>query len=606
MANEFYVRVSEEVILSTTTEGVSDALVTAGVVISDVGPINPTLITSQKQLLDNYTIGGSLTPSDHVTLLNAYSQLASTNVLLSRSVNTTWTYSDLDLTGTLVPYDMFSRSFATNQYSITIEDAAVSPTDAYVELEGYVFYLGSLPTLANAIRYIEWDGNLAELGSLINVSGTPYVATSTTTAGSTPEEYTLTIHSISPLTTFTSDTYTVGSIPSPTTTSGNPRFAIIPNSIANYSGVSIELKAYNSDLTNPRFYVEYDGVEYLLSMDRADVDNDGISIWAENINDLGLPFQLLVQNEAGYDDVVEGTQNLPTAIGYSKTISQGLNNMQIAMLRHMEQEVAYIDFVSDFGDSSTTMAKTQTLVGDTHFALAVIGFPETVKTKEQAVVFKNGTGIGDNNNAIFIFPNDYSTARTGFRALIGGATLYIELVGQKRSGNIEFSPSFSLLNGTVGAGNLNVDLKKSDREWLIPYRINCIAEKRSGATVATILFNNLTAATVKSVLSEDQNRRLHNRVNRDIKVIMDQFISRYPTPATMADVTAAIESYFENQIMSTTEYKPKAFKVVCSTTNNPPSTQAQGKLFVEISIQYFNAIKFIEVLNRAFDVATDI
>jgi hypothetical protein len=532
-------------------------------------------------------------------------------------VNSYWTKA-VTHDNVQLAYNVDQEFLASWRTTVTLDfDSSGSPAaDRHFRIADYVFYFGTVPVVAGVTQYYPWDGTLAGAVSAVNGANLDLAMEFVSTdSGSPVEEYTLYIWSDEAVTVFTvSDvTFTAAiTVASVDLIAGaTPRFIIVPNSVTAVDGDQIDISPYDpgtgADVTLARFLVEWDGVEYTLSMDRDDLDLDGVSIWAETINGFELPFTLIVLNEFNYDDMIAAyNYDLPKGIGYDKTVSSLSTNLLTAMNKHLDQEVEYLDFVSDFGDPSTAIALAQKNVGARHFALPVYSIPEGNTTKAQAEAYRAATGIND-NNGIFFWPNDYSTARTGFKMLVGASTLYIELIGQKRAQGKEWSPAFSKNNGIVQSSKLETVVSKTDREALIDVRINSIAKIRSGNTNATIIFNNLTADNgPKKILSEDQNRRLHNRINRDVKILMEAFHSRYSTPTTWDDVEAVINQYFKENVMNALEYKPRDYKVICNASNNPTALQVQGKLFVEIRVQYQNSIKFITVLNRAYDVGVQI
>ncbi len=98
----------------------------------------------------------------------------------------------------------------------------------------------------------------------------------------------------------------------------------------------------------------------------------------------------------------------------------------------------------------------------------------------------------------------------------------------------------------MSSSRLTAILKKEDREDLLDYRINSIIRDREDI----YLNNNLTSNSTFNVLSEEQNQRTSNRIVRDIKILMKQFLGMYNTTQLRAQVVDLVTLCLENNIMN--------------------------------------------------------
>jgi len=600
---EPYVRVTEQVIASPTVAPIPNSIITAGVVVSNIGPINPTLIQTQQALLDNYTVTGEITPQDHTSLINAYYLLRSGSVLLSRSSNTYWV-KGLDSLQRPIIINMDSGNYCRYESTISIgRDTSITlGANYHIYIQDFVFYVGTDPNLSGK-NSILWDGDLTNLDSFINSRNLDYACRldSAITVG-TITTYNYTIFSIPDLTDLGSND--PGMVMSPVFVVNDlflidfPRWIAIPRSLANADYITIETIEYLNDPTDVRMYIEYDGTQYLISQDRNDTDPNGILIFAEWINDLGLPFTLEVINDSTgtFDNVIEFTDSMGEGLGYDNTLSTSNNYLLQALNRHFEQEIELIDFVSDLNITTTSFHSTMVVIAESNRAESICSIPGNIVTQAQASNYRTATGISD-DRAYFINPHNITTALLGFRTEIASGVMYIERVSNNKQGNIEFAPAFGLTNGTVQYSRVAVRYNKTQREALLQNQINTVIDDRG----TFYINNNITAKPIIDILSEEQNRRTVNRISRDMLVILKQFQGYQHTVTTWNKVLDVIGIYMQRFIFNQ-EFRPEEYIAICDSTNNSTNDITNNILNVTLKVRYRNSVKYIEVLNIAYPI----
>jgi len=118
------------------------------------------------------------------------------------------------------------------------------------------------------------------------------------------------------------------------------------------------------------------------------------------------------------------------------------------------------------------------------------------------------------------------------------------------------------------------------------------------------LNDNWTHQRADDVMSEDQNRRLVNKINRDIKRNMDQFITRQNNAATRSQVVDMVNNYFQTEIM-TKNYPPEAYEVICNSKNNGEEVGRAKQLKLKIRCRLYNTIKYIDVLDEIYPIGVE-
>jgi hypothetical protein len=106
--------------------------------------------------------------------------------------------------------------------------------------------------------------------------------------------------------------------------------------------------------------------------------------------------------------------------------------------------------------------------------------------------------------------------------------------------------------------------------------------------------NNFISDTSGSLIDEEQNIRIVNEIQYDIEKLMESFYSRYNIAGTRAAVETSIDNYFKTVILGQS-YTISGYKVECSEVNNTIAMIQNNELKVDVFIQLNHSIKYITV-----------
>lgn len=628
MSKEAYVSVKEVIMTAPSTNNVSNTSNIGGVIVSEVGP-RLAYIESPAQFLETYTKDGVTVPRDaHITFINAYYLSYAAGLVIARSMNTTATSGVLffqDSEPVKVIYkdgDLMSKSI---DITLTFEDPV--PTDCSFVLNGYVFYKGDLP----ANKYDEYQdfAAFADVEDIVStIEGWDDCHCSYSRVGDT-EEYKLTVlHDPSidfQLTTDSSEiiglTVQLSTVSDAFVTptgkaqlfslryldaTGDDSFTVQTSHIAQVTtGEPVPAAgAQQFDLTIDAGDGNIATGTYVCSMHPGAVDANGQSIYIDYLNTMDLNFEVVV---------FEGTSKMAPAEMTTKVRfgDSGLNleecaktSYLMAALTYLEDQEKYdIEYLAPFGVTAMPFVKRFTTTGAANKWFTPCDTPYTATNIAQIKRYWSDLGV-DNSNIEALGCFDKNTSLTGWVNYIACSTLYYEKVMANRAYNAEFAPVFKDEYGTVNMTNPVKELLKSERQLLLDLgkRVNWIAYNQRTQTY--YLNDNVTHYSKIDIVSEEQNRRLVNKVQKDLIRLLDQFLGKYNTRQTRLDVSDAIETYLRNNIMNK-KFPPEEFQIICDESNNPASIIRENKLAVTVRLRLYNAIKYIEVLNEVYPLGVD-
>ena len=358
---------------------------------------------------------------------------------------------------------------------------------------------------------------------------------------------------------------------------------------------------------------------YSVSLLADTKDQSGTNAYIENLNSLGLKFRVFVNPEYVYKtgDSVTTLTGEAALKKVTPKVSQGFSfgnsglNLQasasttcmISALRDLEDQEMYdIEYLAPFGATDPLFVKNYMTIGKANDWFTPVDVPYT-KTNPSSI---KGyfTNIDQTSNAIALGPFDRNTALTGWMNYIAASTLYYSKVLNNKSIRKEFAPCFDVTNGVLDYTDPVYIFNKSDREKLLnlkcPVNMAVYDQRRS----VYYLNDNRTHQVEINVASEEQNRRMLNKIKKDVKRLMGRFKGRFNTVSTRSDVVTLIESYFNQEIYSQI-YHPERHEIICDESNNTENDIAANKLNLTVRVRLYNAIKFIDVLVDAFPLNVD-
>jgi hypothetical protein len=617
MSKESYVQVKEVIMTAPNTSispGVSSI---GGVIVSEVGP-RVAFINSPSEFLENYTIDGVTVPRDaHTSFINAYYQSYSSSLVISRALNTTATsgliwYEDTEPINVIYKDgDLMSKK---TLLTLQFEDPILE--ESSFVLNDTVFHKGEIPAdiyeayqrfsqfvdIDDIVATLEgWDdvhctySRVDEFNYELTLMHTPSIGFKLSENPAETIGMTLTLGA-------TEDAYTVpaGKLPLFSLSSMTPSGADTIKAMTHKNEVVEGIK---------QFYLSIDAGEgnaatgdYLCSLNQVAVDINGQGIFIDYLNTMGL--DLSVEVFEGVNKLAPIESTIMTAFGNSgMNLEESAKNAYLmkALDFLQNQELFDIEYLSPFGITQLPYVKRYVIVGSANNWFTPIDCPPNATNLSQIKRYFNDLGVeGSNILALGCF--DRNVSLTGWINLIACSTLYYERVMANLRYGAEFAPVFKNEFGTVNMTNPTRLLLREERQELLDLakRINWVVYNQR--TQSYYLNDNVTHQVKTDIVSEEQNRRLVNKVNKDLVRILDQFIGRFNTRQTRLNVTDVIEMYLRKNIMNQ-KFPPNNFQIVCDETNNPASIITENKLAVTVRLQLYNAIKYIEVLNEVFPLS---
>jgi hypothetical protein len=192
----------------------------------------------------------------------------------------------------------------------------------------------------------------------------------------------------------------------------------------------------------------------------------------------------------------------------------------------------------------------------------------------------------------------------GFTFPLSPAVLYCFRVALNQRVGLEFAPAFGVTYGQVNAATPMIR-KMIPKSWE--------DEIKATAQINTIYYSyrnnayyfrdNMTLTNQHSVMEEEMNRRIANKINRDIFYIMENYIGRINDSILRTEVSSVIERYMQDNIMSL-KATINDYRITCDETNNSLEDQANNRLNLKVEIQCNSSVKFVDILTRYFSLAT--
>jgi hypothetical protein len=635
---EPYVKVSEVIkatpnLLNTT--GTSSIGV---VIVSPVGP-NLAYIQGPADFLSKYTIDGETIPrSADISFINAYYLSFTSSLVVARSVNTKLTQGVVfyPSTTTVLPTPTLFRNGQCMIYesSLSITDDTKDWALAFPSLDT-VYSNKSFTDLSAAY---EKDADALKIISTYKSYTNYLVKKSFDLVSYDPTEEVDSLNEMSDFSSlYSTDTKTITLLsPSITgfdwtqsvniTAGGNyittdssynanlenrlfaiysevPQVSKIYKTNVKAASVENEKSPYNFELTYEDT-TSSDGTQtFLVSLDPNGVDNDGVNDFIDNLNTSDVGFKV-IEFKTGANLTPKGTD---TDVPYGESgldLSACKESTYLnKALTELDEQVLYdIDYLAACGLTDAAFIKNFTTVGLSHKWFTPVDIPYDYSNI--SVIKNYFKGVANSSNTMALGPFDKNSTLTGWNNYIAASTLYYERVMTNKSAGEEFAPVFDETWGVVQMTNPVLTLGKSQRESLLSAAMPIDFVAYNQRTELYYLNDNRTHQSKFDVMSEDQNRRLINKIQRDLVKIMKQFKAQYNTSSTRSSVIKIIDYYFSSNIMNHI-YKPDEYETTCDESNNPSSVITANKLAVTVKVRLYNAIKFIEVLNEVYPLGVD-
>lgn len=387
----------------------------------------------------------------------------------------------------------------------------------------------------------------------------------------------------------------------------NMLFAIYPNTpqdnnlykmiVSPDDGELFQISLYNGETTNT----------YTVSIYPDAVDQSGANAYVDNLSAIEPDFNFVVNSNISEADALAWTPKLDQVFSFgdsgldlssSKSTTSKIN----ALYALEDQELYDIEYLAPFGETNLQFIKNYVNVGKNNQWFTPVDIPKD-KTNANSIkgYFLN---VDLTSNAIGMGPFDKNTGLTGWTCYIACSTLYYTKVMNNKAANSEFAPCFDITNGILDFTNPVYMLGKEDREKLLNFKapVNFLLyDMRSNVYY---LNDNWTHQSERNIVSEEQNRRIVNKIRKDCVKLMKRFKGRFNTESTRSDVRSLLSYYMDNNLMNQ-NYAPNEYEIVCDETNNTTEIINSNQLAVTVRVRLYNAIKYITVLADVYPIGVD-
>jgi hypothetical protein len=630
----------------------------AGVVYAENGPVLPKLFSSDSEVLKAFTPTGKLLRKTHTTVVHATALVQSLPIVLCRAYDDDGArygkavYND----GTSSEDKIVKKNGSILNVNMTIYSykKLTSGESYYLQVGSTIYYVGTKPTDKQGFDFVSVSVDFSAKMSPIK----QFVLGINKLDGSHQLELTaeyLDPEEIEGKETYASfklyahDEYELGIIPvedkeddTEYDDEGDPdgkvTCKIYPSEIYAYKWTArnvVDLKRtlfylfandpnkanYKASLRYPDTSTEDINHNQLIGLDVHSLTREyhyegsllpdymnqyNINQWIENINDYeGIEFNIEVNQDYEIPADLESDAKFYTEIdainfgGNDNIINEPtISDYKVAMSRIEEADEFQPTFLMSLGLGMPDYGDYLAEVGQRIFAFVPYGI---MCNKDDA---EAQAGLApkqsDKYNILCMTPYDLNTSLTDFVVPLSAEVAYIRRYVANKAAGRKFAPIMGKTNGSLTYSRPSVVLTKSVREKLLDKGIMSVIVKRA---TNTIYLNKNKACTSNStfVLSEDQNCRLAYQINRDYKIIMEQFLGEFNTPDNRKLAEKLLNQYNQNNIFSQI-YTPASLRVQCDDGNNPPDIIAANKMVVDVYAVYNNTIYEINILHRVYDM----
>jgi hypothetical protein len=582
--------------------------------VSQTGP-RLALIKGSKEFLATYTIGGEIPRNADISFINAYYLSHFAGLVIARSMNTTASAGLLFKRNNEIPEEVIYKDgvMLTKQtdISVAVED---DPDKWSFVLNNYLFFKGNYSEIEKDQDYKPYTQIQVEDFYDVADSISNWKECTATFSGDVLKIK----HGIFvELVTDESEARNLNrgievEIGDAINLIENPEdwlFSVYSESAqASYVyGAGIKIKQGDNS-KNFEFTVEYPDPEgskketYYVSLFTEANDSNGAKSYIDNLN--AMPnFQFKVEVFNPEIMPIATPQLVPFGVsGLDLITSKKPSNLKLATNVLEDQEIYDIEYLAPVGITNLAFLKRFTQLGKVKNWFTPVDVPrDRTNANSIQMYFRE---IDDSSNVYCCGPFDKNSGLTGWVNFIACSTLYYEKLMNNKAQNAEFAPIFDREFGTLQMINPTFQLGISDREKLLSYGSPVNFVKYDQRLDLFYMNNNLTHQSVDDVLSEEQNRRLVNKIKKDLMRLAGQFKSKYNTPTTRALVISIIAFYFQNNIMNK-QFPPDAYNIICDESNNSPEDIRANKLGITVQIRLYNSIKYITVFHEIFPIGVN-
>lgn len=225
----------------------------------------------------------------------------------------------------------------------------------------------------------------------------------------------------------------------------------------------------------------------------------------------------------------------------------------------------------------------------------------TVNSSNYMTIGNSATKLSQDSYKLYMSaPWDIDASSVGYTFYASPAVLYWEAVARNRRNNREFAPVFGQTTGIMQYQRPAVEFNKKQRQLLLSRKVNTVIWNTNQQ--AWNNNDNYTKQVENTIMNDEGNSRLMIRISKAVPTLLKQFIGKRISEKLCADVVNVLEYFFKTTILPM-EYTVDAYQIFCDYDE---ALARQNKIKVVINVRYQRALKFVTVVNNAFDVGMDI
>ena len=347
---------------------------------------------------------------------------------------------------------------------------------------------------------------------------------------------------------------------------------------------------------------------YLVSLLPDETDESGNNVFIENLNALGTGFTIVTNPDYDENNLRTHSPKLTQVFSFGNSgldlsSSKKVSCLVQALYSLEDQGLYDIEYLATAGIVDLQFLRQFQFIGKRNDWFTPVDLPHdnTNVNSINGFIFNRA----QDSNTIVMGPFDKDTSLTGWMTYIAASSRYYRKVMQNKSVRSEFAPTFDQTNGTLEYKNPVYMLDKGDREKLLNFAAPVNFLVYNQRTDSYYLNNNETFQPNKDILSEEQNRRMVNKIKKDCNRLMQRFKGRVNTVSTRQDVESLLRHYFETNIQNQL-YKLDDYEVVCDRADvNTTEMITANQLGVHVSVRLTNSVKYIDVLVKVYQIGTD-
>ena len=317
----------------------------------------------------------------------------------------------------------------------------------------------------------------------------------------------------------------------------------------------------------------------------------------ENLEDLDLNYYGYTANKVACS--LNGLNQIFCDVTIDPTQCTILNisdsDLKRALDNLAEDEVYTTEGLCDLGNTELSYQNYMTgmAINDNYF------YPiSTVNSTNYMTIGNSATKIAADSYKLYMSaPWDIDTGTLGWKFYASPSVLYWETVAKNRRNNREFAPVLGQENGTVQYQRPTTEFNKKTRQLLLSRKVN--TARWDVALQAWVMNDNYTKQTENTIMNDDGNSRLMIRISKAMPTLLRQYIGKRISEKLCKSVEDTIDYFFKTNILNM-EYNIDGYRISCKYDE---VLARQNKIKVHVEVRYQRALKYIDVINDAYEIS---